>query len=1074
MKKNLAKRSLVALALAAAVALGLIFLNKESGEELQSEGRKLSKEARIREINEYFNGMLIPIGATRANVPANVREIELAKLRKRSGAFRKADGGVTFVHRGPGNVSGRARGLIVDPDDPDWNTWYVGTATGGVWKTTDAGETWECLSDSLAYQTTNVLAMAKSNTNVIYLGTGESYTGEQNTGGGIYRSTDKGATWEHLSATTTEDFRFVNRLVIDPGNDSIVVAVTDEGIYKTTDAGQSWTQTYIADYPVEDLKADTSDFNFLYATENAVGVLRSADAGDSWTPVNTGLPLVKRRAEIAVANNNTDKLYLSLEIDDETSALYMSEDKGDTWKKVIDEALGDIDFLRQQGWYDNTVAVHPYDDDIVYWGGVFIYKADIGSVDQNGEGFISAFDTLGTGSFLDFIPFTGNYFPGMNTGDREEATNLVPEDFVSIEIRFGPGQTQKAHRFYVPFESTSGVPAADYTYQDYVDVPFEVWDVTNNKQLMVSFRDQERDGVFNLYERSDQETNGEYGLLGREYIYIHAVDYAATPNATIAQDGGRTHKNIYFFWPTLTEGSTWDPGSLPDSKVLIEYTVGVERPSTIEAISAYSGTNNPYSQGAGINKTKIPGLHPDHHNLVMLPRDEGTGEFWILNANDGGISIAYDAEVFEQKVDGMPTTQFYSVSKKPYRDEYFGGTQDNGTWQSPPNQEATLETDYLFRLTGDGFETVWHHGDSSMMMGSIYFNDIMTSFNGGQSWQSASEGINGGPFVTRLEPLPSNNNTVFAVGDDGVYKTGNFARTRWRLTPIGDGWFNADRFNYAVSHRVKVSPANEQIVWAGGGFSPDAGQRMFVSTDQGDSFDPVNYPAEPVNSYFISGLAVHPTQENTAYVMHGLYGATKIFRTTDLGNSWEDITQFVGGESQNGFPDVPVWTLIVFPDSTDLIWAGTDIGIIESNDNGSSWHLLESNLPTVPVYQLSISDNQVIVATYGRGIWTWQFAPAPEKPVVDLVEGTHTDYGSLKLYPNPTSGTLHVVLPDDLSNTNLTYTVYGLDGKVLLSGTSSAVSGRTTLELDELDTGTYLLRIGEGDLWYSGRVRIVR
>lgn len=1066
---------LSALIVAAGVFSFTLLRTADTATTLQGPDQKLSKEARIKEIKEYFNAMVIPIGAEKSPAPANFREIELRKALKRSRSFRKAEGEITFVHRGPNNVAGRTRGLIVDPDDPTWQTWYAGTATGGLWKTTDGGDTWECLSDSIVYQTTTVLAMAPSNTQVIYMGTGESYTGEQNTGGGIYRSTNKGESWDHLEATANEDFRFVNRIAIDPDNDSIVVAATNNGIFKTTDAGATWTQTYVSGNPVEDLRADTADFNYMYATENEVGVWRSVDGGENWEAVNEGLPLLKRRMEIAVARLDPTRLYLSVEIDPDNSALYMSADRGDSWKKVVDESLPNENFLRQQGWYDNTIAVHPYDNDIVYWGGVVLYRAEIGDSDQTGEGYLAAFDTINTGSFLDFIPFTGNVYPGMNTGDLEEATNLVPEDFVSVEIRFGPGMTQKAHRFQVPFEATSGVPAADYTYMDYVDVPFEVWDVTNNRQLMASFRDQERDGAFNLYERSDEETNGEYGLLGREYLFVNAVEYSETPDPNIAVNAGRTHKNIYFFWPTLAEGATWDPENLPDSRMSIVYTVGIERPSAIEAISASNGSGpNAYNQGAGLNQTAIPGLHPDHHNLMMLPRDEGSGEFWILNANDGGISISYDGEIFEQKVNNIPTTQFYGVAKKPYRNEYIGGTQDNGTWQSQPNEEATPDSDYRFRLTGDGFETLWNYQDSSAIMGSIYFNAIRTSFNGGQSWSDADEGISDGPFVSRLEAVPSNNNIVFAVGSEGVYKTGNFARTRWRLTPIGEGWFNADVFTYPVAHRVKVSPANEQIVWAGGGFNTLAGQHMFVSTDQGNTFDQVNDPADPVPSYYISGLATHPTEENTAYVMHALYGDTKIFRTTDLGDTWEDITQFTDGESQNGFPDVPVWTLIVFPDSTDLIWAGTDIGIVESNDNGATWHMLESNLPTVPIYQLSIRDNQVIVATYGRGIWTWQFADPPEKPVVDAVNPVPVSATMLDVYPNPSYGQITVILPEVPAEGLVSYTVYSLSGQALLQDEASTGSGEVVLDLNRLEAGSYLLRIDDEGNRYTARIRIAR
>jgi hypothetical protein len=122
-------------------------------------------------------------------------------------------------------------------------------------------------------------------------------------------------------------------------------------------------------------------------------------------------------------------------------------------------------------------------------------------------------DTLGTNDFIDFINFGGGFLAGgMSTG-LDESASVVLADFTSVELRFGPGKKQKAHRFEVPVGRGSGVLPAEYIYMDYVDVPFEAWDVKNNKQLAISFRDQERDGTFNLIAR-----NPDDDLLGREYI----------------------------------------------------------------------------------------------------------------------------------------------------------------------------------------------------------------------------------------------------------------------------------------------------------------------------------------------------------------------------------------------------------------------------------------------------------------------------------------------------------------------------------------------------------------------------
>ncbi len=140
----------------------------------------------------------------------------------------------------------------------------------------------------------------------------------------------------------------------------------------------------------------------------------------------------------------------------------------------------------------------------------------------------------------------------------------------SVEIRFGSGKTQKAHRFLVPENATVGVLDASYAYQDYVTVPFEVWDITNNRQLMISFRDQGRDGLFNLISQNTESSIATQ--QSREYLYINNVTYnAASPNASIATNGGHVFKQMYNIWPVLADGGGWSPNSLPDATFKINF-----------------------------------------------------------------------------------------------------------------------------------------------------------------------------------------------------------------------------------------------------------------------------------------------------------------------------------------------------------------------------------------------------------------------------------------------------------------------------------------------------------------------
>ena len=156
-------------------------------------------------------------------------------------------------------------------------------------------------------------------------------------------------------------------------------------------------------------------------------------------------------------------------------------------------------------------------------------------------------------------------------------------------------------------------------------------------------------------------------------------------------------------------------------------------------------------------------------------------------------------------------------------------------------------------------------------------------------------------------------------------------------------------------------------------------------------------------------------------------GSPKILRTSDYGETWNDLSGFAGGngESTNGFPDVAVYDLLVMPDAPWRLWAGTEIGLFESRDGGASWYYADNGLPAASIFKMIIQDDQVILATHGRGIWT-----------VDLAEAVATRDGApipesvaLKQnYPNPFAGTTTITF-DLPAPSNVTVRVYDVAGR---------------------------------------------
>ena len=908
---------------------------------------------------QFYNEIRTRIVETTPGYPANYKILELKKAKKTNSLSKSRNVTLPWQERGPGNLGGRTRGLIIHPGDPTHNTWFAGSVGGGIWKTTDGGKSWVNKTPDLPNLATTTLAMSPANHNVIYAGTGEGfYNFSGITGDGIFKSIDGGESWQQL--VNNFHFENINRIVVDPSDENVLLVAVNSGffrpdkwktshIYLSTDGGESWLQVYDAGTNrVQQIVANPHNFNTLYACVNSVGIIKSFNRGLSWHLSSSGIEDMKR-IELAIAATDTFRLYAAVEVNAFTSNLYISEDGAISWRLSSEEIEENPNWLAAQGWYNNAIAVHPFDKNIVFFGGLNIWRADFQAHGGIGGTIINV-EQNNTASFLSFFDFGTTYANGgLTLVDKDDAMGIDKFDYVAVELRFGPGIKQKAHRFSAP--DGPGIPPNSYTYEDYIDVPFQVWDKTNQRQIMVSFRDSDNDMEFNL-------TSIENNIVGREYIFINSVEYNPdAPDPTIALPGGQIYKNIYFIWPILTSEASWDPENLPESNLFINYGAHLLFKRSTELTSWYEDRPN-----ADHESGFFPFVHADHHNLTVVPIDEVMNQFWIVNANDGGIEISKDGGTnWEKTLNGYNTTQHYGVDKKPGEDIYISGMQDNGTWRSPSNGDEMSQ--WLEQLPGDGFDVSWHYKNPQKIVASTQFNGIYRSVDGGLNWESSVTGLlDFFPFFTSIAKTNSDPDLLFTTGDRGVWRSDNFSED-WILSAISDK-------NWRFSNRrlpVEISLADPQIVWAGSQMATN--NKLHVSVDGGISFTPVNNYESVMGN--ITGLATHPTNDSTAYALFSFANSPKILRTTDLGNTWQDISGFhMNTFSNNGFPDVATYSLLVLPHQPNIIWAGTEIGLFESSDSGETWNFSNNGLPAVSIWQMRVVDDQVIVATHGRGIWS--------------------------------------------------------------------------------------------------------
>ena len=386
---------------------------------------------------------------------------------------------------------------------------------------------------------------------------------------------------------------------------------------------------------------------------------------------------------------------------------------------------------------------------------------------------------------------------------------------------------------------------------------------------------------------------------------------------------------------------------------------------------------------SGYDTTKLNDhVHPDQHGLVCQVNPNNPAQFRMILTNDGGVYYtAYKSNPGETEGDwigpvtGLNTTQFYGADKKKNEDSYIAGAQDNGSSATITSPSGTT-SNYKALFGGDGFEVLWNYNNPNKLLFGSQYNNFITSLTGinGTLYyaRNADYGSTKSPFYSKLANANNNPDVVFTVSSSGVWRSPNFGSS-WSLSTFNTT-NNGTWLGNASYATVKVSVANPNVVWAASAVSGGAGTtyKVNLSKDNGLTFAKTTNTSFPTTgNYYISGLATSNINEATAYVLFSATNQPKVVKTTDFGSTWVDISGFDGTNttSLRGFPNVSVHSLLEMPFDTNVLWAGTDIGVFETVDGGNNWYLVTA-FPPVSVWNMKIVDNQVVLATHGRGVWT--------------------------------------------------------------------------------------------------------
>src|SRR5271170_2094189 len=255
---------------------------------------------------------------------------------------------------------GRTRAVAGVPGQP--GVFYIGQVNGGVWKSNDYGRTWNPIFDEEPSQSIGAIAVAASDTNVVYVASGEGlHRPDLSVGDGIYKSTDSGKTWQHLGL---RDGQQIPALAIDPRDPNRLFAAVlghpygpseERGIYRSIDGGQTWQKVISKDENTggSDVEIDPSNPDVVYASMwearegpwedgnefngTGGGLFKSTDGGATWHPLTNGLPKDLSQIYVAIAPSDPRRVYATIAIASAGLAFYRSDDGGESWTKPTDD-----------------------------------------------------------------------------------------------------------------------------------------------------------------------------------------------------------------------------------------------------------------------------------------------------------------------------------------------------------------------------------------------------------------------------------------------------------------------------------------------------------------------------------------------------------------------------------------------------------------------------------------------------------------------------------------------------------------------------------------------------------------
>lgn len=993
--------------------------------------------------------------------------------------------GINWSSKGPDNVGGRTRAIIIDVNDTSHI--YTGGVSGGVWESFDGAITWQPYD--VDYKISNVSSMAQGPDGTVYVGTGSSFDGTSNpkstsshfVGTGLYKLTGNGNSELLIGPTTSNSFTFewtaVNDLAVNPNDKDHIIAAISTGLMQSTDGGENWTRAPFSLFESYHDVQFSSDGNVV-ATSRAV-IHVSQDEGKTYTSNSfSGM----NRIEVAIAPSNSDIMYaLMARGNGCTGGVYRSFDTGANW-----EELGftpDIFGGNCQGFYDNEIVVYPDNPEKIIVGGIGLFQWNQSSTDPapiQGEwkSIATTFSTQGTRN-----PFYVHADKHIFVFNPENPNTLYLGSDGGISVSFN------ANSPFMSFsESNLGLNITQF--YDIGAGPNDqvIGGTQDNGSPLVGFAfNTGRNGIDAFggdgFDAHLSTINPQIGLVSSQFgsfarlqgvgttLSNSTINTANIVSQTLGNICGRTNvscaPNTFYtstgLWESFKHEATKD-------SVLVTLFKRELPPIRKNTKIEYKSKNNDWPMVGTLEKRLFPTdtIRARFNDLEINNVDDNTTQEFIVNYDTIVVDLASDEITFKYR-------EWDSVEVR------------NITFNSPMLWRNVFDTSAAPQL----FVSVDTNVNASDL--SIKYNEIDLEF---LYQKEFSDSVQSMANIANVIGISANERNIWMTRD--LLKGGSVEVPRWF------------KIAGAISTPDPIRPFENVIA---NEFSRD-GNYLFLGTifgaiyrvDNLNDIDisqiPFNVPVDSIIENFtschrigtflnrsVTGIAIDPNNGNNVIVTLGNYGQSNyVVRSTNALSSNPSF-QTINGSTGSQLPLAPAYDAVIdFRDSNTVLVA-TELGVfatenafdadptnvVWTEENGGMGRAPATSLEQMIFgYDVGAKNQGVVyVGTHGRGIYrTDHLVGLDENINAEEINGK-TKRPEVNIYPNPVRNIAKVGFEiNDVSvPTNLK--LYNIKGQVVYENNLLNLrKGKNliNLNLSDFENGTYIIRIVSNNKISTGKL----